>query len=45
MTIGDGYTDYGLRAVKGYIGMGEYVENPMFPKVTMCDFRVSKFYL
>lgn len=41
--LGEGYGDYGLRALNGLIrDDGEYIENPMFPRVTLCDFTVSR---
>ena len=39
LCAGVDYYDYCFQAFKGYIGIGGSVENPMFPKVTLCDFQ------
>jgi len=41
--MGAGFSDYGVRALNGLVmDDGSYIANPMFPRLTMCDFAVRR---
>ncbi|KAF6021449.1 hypothetical protein EB796_020247 [Bugula neritina] len=43
LMMGDGYADYGYRALQTLMkDDGAYLENPMFPRITYCDFAVRR---